>query len=441
MSITEEKIAGLVIWVDNIKGELAAISVQLAELTMKGNKSGSEPAGNVANIGPHFGGNYQDCVTSSLGKRKQKEVNGSHTSHRKCETHVEFRLPDMKKFDGTGDPTAHVNQYVAAMKHIILTEEQILGLFSAYLEGVALVWFHALPLGTKRDWKELAKAFITQYSFNTMFEVTLRELERTKQQAGESLSDFVSRWRAKAAVMKQKSSEHDQIRVVIGNTLPYVRNKLRCMPFTDFNQMYSYALTVEGDGESKRAYIKWTKSGYSTGGPSTNIEPTALKVLELNTIKKRHFTQFDQTYAKVFERLQKKELLKALTPKNKIGPTPQMITKGYCEFHSNYGHTIENCERLKHEIQDLIDKKKIVDPSSANPPPKCNPSPSHRVSAIGSGLEESFVVESFREFKEELLSSEDKLNVGNGLHVSVIGEGLTEEVINVKPKIYLKYHQ
>ncbi|XP_065854728.1 uncharacterized protein [Euphorbia lathyris] len=234
--------------------------------------------------------------------------------------------------------------------------------------------------------------------------------------------------------MKQKPSEQDQIRVVIGNTLPYVRNELRCMPFTNFNQMYSYDLTIEGDGEPKRAYTKWTKSGYSVGRPSANVEPVAVKVRELNTIKKRQFTQFDQTYAKVFKRLQKKELLKALTPKNKTGPTPQMITKGYCKFHSNYGHTIENCERLKHEIQDLIDKKKIVDPSSASSPPKRNPSPSHRVSVIGSGLEESFVVESFCEFKEELLSSEDKLNVGNGLHVSVLGEGLIEEVINDEGK-------
>ncbi|XP_065864710.1 uncharacterized protein [Euphorbia lathyris] len=67
-----------------------------------------------------------------------------------------FKLPKMKKFDGTGDPSAHIYQYIGVMKHTILNEEQVLELFNIYLEGAAFIWFHSLPATTKRDWKELA---------------------------------------------------------------------------------------------------------------------------------------------------------------------------------------------------------------------------------------------------------------------------------------------
>ncbi|XP_065851243.1 uncharacterized protein [Euphorbia lathyris] len=87
----------------------------------------------------------------------------------------------------------------------------------------------------------------------------------------------------------------------------------------------------------------------------------------------------------------KKGLLKALTPYNKAPPTQQIQARGYCELHNSYGHTIENCERLKHEIQDLIEEKKIADPSPANPSNRRNPLPNHRVSIIGVGLKESVV--------------------------------------------------
>ncbi|XP_065863082.1 uncharacterized protein [Euphorbia lathyris] len=453
MSATdEEKVAELENSVNNINDQLAAILAQLAELALKDNKSGSKRAENEVNEGPRFGNeeDYQDYVRKQLEKEKAKEEEwrqhitqevqdlrgGSSGSQdfynlKNCLTAtalpLKFRLPDMKKFDGTGDPTAHMNQYVAVMKPTILTEDQVLGLFNTYLEGAALTWFHALPMVTKKDWKELAKSFIAQYSFNTMLEVTLKELESTKQQARESFSDFVKRWRAKVAVMKQKPLEQDQIRMVVGNTLPYIKNELRYMPFTDFNQMYSYALTVEGDGEPKKAYTKWTKSGYSAGGPSASTESAAVKVVDLNAIEKRRFAKFDQTYAKVFERLQKKGLLKALTPYNKAQPTPQIQARGYCEFHSSYGHTIENCERLKHEIQDLIEEKKIADPSSANPSVRRNTLPNHRVSVIGVGLTETVVMESFEEDVEELLDSVERSNVGNGLYVSFLGEEQEDE--------------
>ncbi|KAJ9145620.1 hypothetical protein P3X46_027983 [Hevea brasiliensis] len=50
----------------------------------------------------------------------------------------------------------------------------------------------------------------------------------------------------------------------------------------------------------------------------------------------------------------------------------------YCQFHQTHGHDSDRCFRLKHEVQDLIDAKKIVDPEN-RPNTFTNPMPNHNV--------------------------------------------------------------
>ena len=55
----------------------------------------------------------------------------------------------------------------------------------------------------------MAEAFIAQYSYNTQIEVTTRDLEATHKELKEGLSDFVTRWRAKASMMTTQPAEKD----------------------------------------------------------------------------------------------------------------------------------------------------------------------------------------------------------------------------------------
>lgn len=63
-----------------------------------------------------------------------------------------------------------------------------------------------------------------------------------------------------------------------------------------------------------------------------------------------------------------------------LGPPPTPLPLGYyanakCKFHSGApGHTVENCQELKHKVQDLIDSKAIMfTPDDRNV--LCNPMP------------------------------------------------------------------
>ncbi|KAL7225544.1 hypothetical protein ACSBR1_020835 [Camellia fascicularis] len=74
-----------------------------------------------------------------------------------------------------------------------LTRLQKLSLFGWTLSGIAVIWYAKLEDLVKRNWKEMAEAFITQYSYNTPIEVTICDLEATRQEPKEGFSDFVTR--------------------------------------------------------------------------------------------------------------------------------------------------------------------------------------------------------------------------------------------------------
>ena len=74
------------------------------------------------------------------------------------------------------------------------------------------------PTKTK-VWNELVELFMDQFIFNTMIDVTLRDLETTKQGAGETFSKFITRWKGKASRMVNRPNEKDQINMIIKNLL------------------------------------------------------------------------------------------------------------------------------------------------------------------------------------------------------------------------------
>lgn len=61
-----------------------------------------------------------------------------------------------------------------------------------------------------------------------------------------------------------------------------------------------------------------------------------------------------------FARLRNKELLQPLMDTPMLNPLPKNFKKElFCEFHQIPGHDTNKYRRLRHEIQDLIDAKKI----------------------------------------------------------------------------------
>ena len=149
---------------------------------------------------------------------------------------AQFKMPDMVKFNGNGDPRVHLRQYMSLMSSTGLTKAQVQKMFGMSLEGAPVVWYHGLEKKVKNDWRTLAEAFLNQYVTDMEIDLSLQDLENTRQKQEESFKKYEDRWRGQLLKMQTRPAEKDQITVIIKGTKPSIYNKLRRMTsmITDF---------------------------------------------------------------------------------------------------------------------------------------------------------------------------------------------------------------
>jgi len=82
-----------------------------------------------------------------------------------------------------------------------LDEKQTLHAFPLSLMRGASRWYYSLDPSKTNVWNELVELFVDQFLFNTMLDVTFRDLETTKQGVRETFSKYMTRWKGKASKM------------------------------------------------------------------------------------------------------------------------------------------------------------------------------------------------------------------------------------------------
>ena len=129
-------------------------------------------------------------------------------------------MPTLDKFNETGCLEFHLKMYMRAMQPLGVIEELLAQMFQNTLTEVALRWFLNLNDARVRSWEDICRQFHNQYKYNIEVDVTRRVLETTKQEPKESFSAFITKWRSKAAQMMNRSSEEEQLSMVVKNLLP-----------------------------------------------------------------------------------------------------------------------------------------------------------------------------------------------------------------------------
>ena len=118
-------------------------------------------------------------------------------------------------------------------------------LFPLSLSGATQRWFASLDPSRRRTWANLGQEFIRQYSFNTVVDVSRRELEALRQRPDESVTSFISRWREKIAQIIDIPSECDQISMIMRNLQPRFARHLTGFPQTDFGSLVQALYGIE----------------------------------------------------------------------------------------------------------------------------------------------------------------------------------------------------
>ncbi|RVW61408.1 Retrovirus-related Pol polyprotein from transposon 17.6 [Vitis vinifera] len=151
---------------------------------------------------------------------------------------AKFRMPEIERYTGIGCPRIHLRLYSTVMRAHGLDDAQMVMLFPMSLSGAAQRWFASLEVSRRRTWDDLAQEFLRQFAFNTVIDVSRRELEALRQRPEESVTSFISRWREKISQIIDRPSERDQISMIMRSLQPRFARHLMGFPIRILDLWY-----------------------------------------------------------------------------------------------------------------------------------------------------------------------------------------------------------
>ncbi|RVW35588.1 hypothetical protein CK203_073790 [Vitis vinifera] len=302
---------------------------------------------------------------------------------------AKFRMPDIERYSGIGCPKIHLRLYSTVMRAHGIDDAQLVALFPMSLSGAAQRWFASVEPSRLCTWEDVAREFLTQFAFSADIDVSRRELEATRQRPDESISSFVTRWRAKVAGMIDRPKEQDQIDMVLRNLQPRFARRLVGIPFQDLRSLVHAAFSVEEamarglwtdtaaspDSKGKKLIGPLTRSGEVGAISYQHRRPAHHSAYRLACSRDHHirepllthrldhmhrgpeqFTPLGMTLTRAFEKLRDAGVIVPLAPRPLPHPIPPHFrSHEHCLYHQIPGHDTEHCSALHHAIQDLID--------------------------------------------------------------------------------------
>ena len=94
-------------------------------------------------------------------------------------------------------------------------------------------------------WNDLVKLFMDQFIFNTMIDVTLRDLETTKQRLRETFSEYMTRLKGKVSKIVNRPNEKNKINMIIKYLLSAYNSRLLSSPISSFGELCDYGTRIE----------------------------------------------------------------------------------------------------------------------------------------------------------------------------------------------------
>ncbi|RVW18051.1 hypothetical protein CK203_113340 [Vitis vinifera] len=308
---------------------------------------------------------------------------------------AKFKMPEIERYTGIGCPRIHLRLYSTVMRAHGLDKAQMIMLFPMSLSGATQRWFASLDVSRRRTWDDLAQEFLRQFAFNTVIDVSRRELEALRP------------------------SERDQISMIMKSLQPRFARHLMGFPHVDFGSLVQALYGIEEgiarglwpdssplDSKGKKPAI-----GQRPGDVSaiSTVRTEAPQILSDNWTDfwsllsaitpcarppahypqpraplaprpMRQFSQLGMPLSRAFQKLMEGGLLTALAPRPPPQPLPPQFRMDlHCAYHQGPGHDTDRCSSLKHAIQDLIDQGLV---NLGQPSVTTNPLPDHTTHSV-----------------------------------------------------------
>ena len=120
-----------------------------------------------------------------------------------------------------------------------------------------------------------------------MIDITLRDLETTKQRESETFSEYLVKWREKASKMINRPSEKDQVNIMMKDLLPIYFNRMLSASIMNFEQLCDCGTRIEDamengliDKNEGQATIKKT---YGQASNKNTFQPNVSAIYQAPT--------------------------------------------------------------------------------------------------------------------------------------------------------------
>ncbi|KAA3480904.1 hypothetical protein EPI10_021311 [Gossypium australe] len=286
------------------------------------------------------------------------------------------------------------------MTGYVNNDQLLIHYFQDSLIGSAAKWYNQLSRAKIHSWKDLAQAFMKQYSHVTDMTPDRITLQNMEKKQSESFRQYAERWRDVVMQVQPPLLERETTMLFI-NTLkaPFINHMLgsATMSFSDivmFGEIIENAVRsgkIDARESSKRSTPKKNEdevdnvSMFSKGYPkpitmgqlrASHQGPSRQGSNSRPNSNKLQFTSIPMTYRELYQNLFDAHVVSPFYSEPIQPPFPKWYdTNAQCEYHTGItGHSIENCTTFKKLIERLI-RMGIV--KFDNPPGVENLLPNH----------------------------------------------------------------
>ncbi|GKV20170.1 hypothetical protein SLEP1_g30327 [Rubroshorea leprosula] len=287
---------------------------------------------------------------------------------------VGFRIPQLETYDGTKDPDDHLHAFYSCMQAQNASDALMCKIFPSTLRGNARTWYYSLPPRSINSYTELASAFATKFSSRRLIRKTTSELMRVKQRDGESLKNFMSRFNDAVLEVNSFDQAVGITAVISGLGHERFRESLLKHPATTFSEVNDrslkfitaeeYALS-QNVTPAKNQHPDWREENPNRKRMKTSQNRGPMSTLRFGRPNPAppqqpvgkppvNWTPFNLPRSQIFMQIKNKMDLRRPGPMRTAAATRDHTR--YYDFHQDHGHTTEQCNSLRSELESLAQK-------------------------------------------------------------------------------------
>ncbi|KAM3291698.1 hypothetical protein P3S67_019987 [Capsicum chacoense] len=183
-----------------------------------------------------------------------------------------FKMPKFDKYEGHGDPVAHLKKFWNQLRGAGGKEELLMAYFGESSEGVASEWFIDQDISRWHVWDDMARDFVQQFQYNIEIVPDRTTLTNMRKKTTESFREYAIRWREQAARVRPLIKESEIIDIFLQAQEPDYFHHLLSTIGNTFVEVIKIGEMVESGIKSEKiisqAALKATTQAIQSGSGS-----------------------------------------------------------------------------------------------------------------------------------------------------------------------------